>query len=48
MQAVPAGWLAEPDHSHADIAQQPGFADTRSFYKAFRKWTGTIRGIPGG
>ena len=34
------GWLAEPEHSYADIAQRLGFADTSSFYKAFRKWSG--------
>ncbi|MFJ7885971.1 AraC family transcriptional regulator [Pseudomonas sp. NPDC096917] len=38
------GWLAEPDHSFADIALRLGFADTSSFYKAFRKWSGTNPG----
>ena len=40
------GWLADPDpdHSFADIAQRLGFADTSSFYKAFRKWSGTNPG----
>ena len=38
------GWLAEPEHSYADIAQRLGFADTSSFYKAFRKWSGTNPG----
>ena len=38
------GWLADPDHSFADIALQLGFADTSSFYKAFRKWSGTNPG----
>lgn len=37
-------WLADPDHSFADIALQLGFADTSSFYKAFRKWSGTNPG----
>ncbi|KQB53195.1 AraC family transcriptional regulator [Pseudomonas endophytica] len=38
------GWLAEPDRSFADIALRLGFADTSSFYKAFRKWSGTNPG----
>ena len=38
------GWLAEPDLSFADIALRLGFADTSSFYKAFRKWSGTNPG----
>ena len=38
------GWLAEPDLSFADIALNLGFADTSSFYKAFRKWSGTNPG----
>ena len=37
-------WLAEPEHSFADIALRLGFADTSSFYKAFRKWSGTNPG----
>ena len=38
------GWLAEPELSFADIASNLGFADTSSFYKAFRKWSGTNPG----
>ena len=38
------GWLAEPQLSFADIALKLGFADTSSFYKAFRKWSGTNPG----
>ena len=38
------GWLAEPELSFADIASHLGFADTSSFYKAFRKWSGTNPG----
>lgn len=38
------GWLAEPELSFADIAQRLGFADTSSFYKAFRKWSGSNPG----
>jgi len=41
---VAIGWLAEPDLSFADIALRLGFADTSSFYKAFRKWSGTNPG----
>ncbi|WP_397448478.1 AraC family transcriptional regulator [Pseudomonas sp. NA-150] len=37
-------WLAEPDLSFADIAARLGFADTSSFYKAFRKWSGSNPG----
>nr|WP_244309224.1 AraC family transcriptional regulator [Pseudomonas duriflava] len=37
-------WLAEPAMSYSDIASQLGFADISSFYKAFRKWTGTNPG----
>ena len=37
-------WLAEADVSFADIAARLGFADTSSFYKAFRKWTGSNPG----
>src|SRR5690606_38591608 len=37
-------WLADPAISYADIADQLGFADVSSFYKAFRKWTGTNPG----
>jgi hypothetical protein len=38
-------WLAEPAISFAEIATRLGFADASSFYKAFRKWSGPIRGI---
>lgn len=34
------GWLAHADISFAEIAERLGFADTSSFYKAFRKWCG--------
>ncbi|NBA97690.1 AraC family transcriptional regulator [Pseudomonas sp. R5(2019)] len=37
-------WLAEAHISFAEIATRLGFADTSSFYKAFRKWTGTNPG----
>ncbi|WP_297841770.1 AraC family transcriptional regulator [Pseudomonas sp.] len=37
-------WLADPDISFADIAARLGFADTSSFYKAFRKWSGSNPG----
>jgi AraC-like DNA-binding protein len=37
-------WLAEPQISFADIAARLGFADTSSFYKAFRKWVGSNPG----
>ena len=37
-------WLAEADVSFADIAARLGFADTSSFYKAFRKWSGSNPG----
>ena len=37
-------WLSEPQLSFADIAQRLGFADTSSFYKAFRKWSGSNPG----
>ncbi|PQZ89378.1 MULTISPECIES: AraC family transcriptional regulator [Pseudomonas] len=37
-------WLAEPHISFADIAVRLGFADTSSFYKAFRKWVGSNPG----
>ncbi|TDF77882.1 AraC family transcriptional regulator [Pseudomonas sp. H9] len=33
-------WLAEVELGFADIADRLGFADTSSFYKAFRKWFG--------
>ncbi|MGE8353918.1 MAG: AraC family transcriptional regulator [Pseudomonas protegens] len=37
-------WLAEPQLSFAEIAGRLGFADTSSFYKAFRKWSGSNPG----
>lgn len=37
-------WLAEPQISFAEIAARLGFADTSSFYKAFRKWCGSNPG----
>ncbi len=37
-------WLAEPHISFAEIAARLGFADTSSFYKAFRKWVGSNPG----
>lgn len=37
-------WLGEPQLSYAVIAQRLGFADTSSFYKAFRKWSGSNPG----
>ena len=37
-------WLAEPHISFAEIAERLGFADTSSFYKAFRKWAGSNPG----
>ncbi|RWU18330.1 AraC family transcriptional regulator [Pseudomonas alkylphenolica] len=33
-------WLAEVELGFADIAERLGFADSSSFYKAFRKWFG--------
>jgi len=37
-------WLADPDISFADISARLGFADTSSFHKAFRKWSGSNPG----
>ncbi|WP_347900413.1 AraC family transcriptional regulator [Pseudomonas purpurea] len=37
-------WLAEPSISFAEIAMRLGFADASSFYKAFRKWSGSNPG----
>lgn len=37
-------WLAEPSISFVDIASRLGFADASSFYKAFRKWSGSNPG----
>jgi AraC-like DNA-binding protein len=33
-------WLAQAEPSLGDIAERLGFADSSSFYKAFRKWFG--------
>ncbi|MCE6984811.1 AraC family transcriptional regulator, partial [Pseudomonas frederiksbergensis] len=33
-------WLAEKQMGLGAIAERLGFADTSSFYKAFRKWFG--------
>jgi len=38
------GWLAQPELSFAEIAERLGFADTSSFHKAFRKWSGSNPG----
>ncbi|HEX8593138.1 MAG TPA: AraC family transcriptional regulator [Pseudomonas sp.] len=37
-------WLTDVALSFSDIAVRLGFADTSSFYKAFRKWTGSNPG----
>ncbi|MCQ4310348.1 AraC family transcriptional regulator [Pseudomonas stutzeri] len=37
-------WLADAAITYAEIAERLGFADVSSFYKAFRKWTGTNPG----
>ncbi|KIP90680.1 MULTISPECIES: AraC family transcriptional regulator [Pseudomonas] len=37
-------WLAEPSISFVEIATRLGFADASSFYKAFRKWSGSNPG----
>ncbi len=37
-------WLAEPAISFSEIATRLGFADVSSFYKAFRKWSGSNPG----
>ena len=34
-------WLADEHYTFVDIATALGFADVSTFYKAFRKWTGT-------
>lgn len=34
-------WLADEHYTFVDIASALGFADVSTFYKAFRKWTGT-------
>lgn len=38
------GWLADEQLDIATIASRLGFADTSSFHKAFRKWSGTNPG----
>ncbi|WPP01525.1 AraC family transcriptional regulator [Pseudomonas sp. HR96] len=38
------GWLADAALPVAEIAARLGFADSRAFYKAFRKWTGASPG----
>jgi AraC-like DNA-binding protein len=37
-------WLADADISFSEIATRLGFADASSFYKAFRKWSGSNPG----
>lgn len=37
-------WLAREDVSFEEVAEHLGFSDVSSFYKAFRKWTGTQPG----
>jgi AraC-like DNA-binding protein len=37
-------WLADQRVLLDDVAQRLGFADSRSFFKAFRKWTGVSPG----
>lgn len=37
-------WLAQEAISFSEIASRLGFADTSSFYKAFRKWSGSNPG----
>jgi AraC-like DNA-binding protein len=37
-------WLADPEISFSEIATRLGFADVSSFYKAFRKWSGSNPG----
>jgi AraC-like DNA-binding protein len=37
-------WLAEPSIGFVEIAARLGFADASSFYKAFRKWSGSNPG----
>jgi len=43
-QEIATLWLADATVTYADIAERLGFADVSSFYKAFRKWTGTNPG----
>ena len=37
-------WLADASMPYAEIAERLGFADVSTFYRAFRKWTGTVPG----
>jgi AraC-like DNA-binding protein len=37
-------WLADATLTYTQIAERLGFADVSSFYRAFRKWTGTNPG----
>ncbi len=39
--ALAVKWLADETYTFVDIAGALGFADVSTFYKAFRKWTGT-------
>lgn len=43
-QEMATVWLADASITYADIAERLGFADVSSFYKAFRKWSGTNPG----
>ncbi|MGE4404672.1 AraC family transcriptional regulator [Pseudomonas sp.] len=43
-QEMATEWLADASVSYGEIAERLGFADVSSFYKAFRKWTGTNPG----
>ncbi|SEI89896.1 transcriptional regulator, AraC family [Azotobacter beijerinckii] len=43
-QEMATAWLADPEVSLDMIAEHLGFADVSTFYKAFRKWTGTNPG----
>lgn len=43
-QEMATEWLAHASITYADIAERLGFADVSSFYKAFRKWSGTNPG----
>lgn len=43
-QEIATLWLADASVTYAEIAERLGFADVSSFYKAFRKWTGTNPG----
>jgi AraC-like DNA-binding protein len=37
-------WLADASIPYAEIAERLHFADVSTFYRAFRKWTGTVPG----